>query len=119
MRIFLLEDDGTRAALFCDVLLPNRHELTHRSSLHTTIKAHQGAGYDFYLLDHDLSSDVDYGNGQMVAEWLAMYVESKNAIIHSWNADGAKRMATVLEQAKWNIQVIPFGMKLLNHLKGI
>jgi len=119
MRIFILEDDGTRMGLFRETLMGKA--VTHWGSVDNGIKAVTAAyaPFDLFLLDHDLGDPKDYGDGTQFAELLVKHkITPRDTIIHSHNPDGAARMQRILEDGGWaGVRRIPFGVKLLDVLR--
>lgn len=71
-------------------------------------------------MDHDLGATPhgeagimargwDEDNGLKLAEWMVAknYVPEK-ITIHSWNPEGAKRMAAVFNEAGYSVAISPF-----------
>jgi hypothetical protein len=120
MRVFILEDDLTRVILFREALM--RHDVTHAESLTEAVEMYRGP-YDLLLLDHDLGGEVfvdsekeDTGAG--FCRWVSG--EPTTVLIHSYNAPGAAQMNVTLVEKGWaNVGYVPFGLRLLNHLRKL
>lgn len=100
-----MDDDEARHSHF-DKLLP-RADRTHVYTAHQAIAAlDRSPAFDVVFLDHDLprSSELlnveDPGTGLEVAVHIARELAPNKrpglVWIHSWNADGRRRMARVL-----------------------
>ena len=111
MRIFVLEDDLNRRQTMGEQLLPE-DEVTTIDTCTQAIKFQPP--YDLVLLDHDLGGrqmehHVDCGTvfvRMMLPE--LMRADVSRIVIHSYNPDGAARMARDL-QHRAHVYVAPFG----------
>lgn len=127
MRVFILEDDPVRQIGFMGALLG--HEVTMCASVLNAKEAFKPP-YDIILLDHDLgglqmvdSADEDTGYQFAVfmceqPTWLSY--RSSQVIVHSFNPEGAQKMANLLHEDGYKVVKIPYGTKLLQWLqKGV
>lgn len=93
LRVLIVEDDDERMLTFDAVF---RDDTAFRACDADGAIALLGmGGYDLVMLDHDLGPG---GNGQDVARVIASLPADQQpfVIIHSWNPDGARRMADIL-----------------------
>lgn len=79
-----------------------------------------GPTIDEVSLDHDLGALPEHGlyargfaeeSGQMVAGYIAashILPTSVPIRVHSWNPDGATRMAAVLQRAGYDVEIRPY-----------
>jgi predicted O-methyltransferase YrrM len=115
MNIFVLDDDlEIRISWFQEAY--KDHTLVYALDAVTALDILNKRKFDLIFLDHDLGGgfmqDSDYHNtGYQVAKGLLQTINAEtNVIIHSWNPDGAKRMADVLyEREKGRVLRQPFG----------
>lgn len=130
MRIFLLEDDGTRVGLIKDAIADSHIRLDYTSH----VEGRGGAKdifdghYNLLLLDHDLGgrqfvSQADPETGSAFVQWLvAQYPNGRGGegvIVHSYNTVAAKAMIETLAENGYDANYIPFGLKLLRHLEDL
>lgn len=95
MNIFILEDDLMRMQWFRERLIA--HTITHAESC-TQVDRFVGP-YDLICLDHDLGGRqmTDHkDNGATFAKMIVDRIGNAAVIIHSYNADGAKRIQSIL-----------------------
>jgi len=130
MKIFLLEDDGTRTGLIREALLPSGITLHHTP----TVEGPGGAidifspPYDLMLLDHDLGgaqyvSQNDPETGTNFVKWLIEMHPGGSAaadtIVHSYNTGAAQWMVDTLNENGYQAIYRPFGLRLLNFLRAL
>lgn len=124
MKVFILEDSYNRISLFREVLGGHFNFAFVKDNVYDAKVVYEtGKPFDLILLDHDLTDD-DYrdtgrqeNNGTEFARWLANFNPDCPIIIHSYNPEGAQRMALDLTRAGWNVTLQPFGMQLLRQLE--
>lgn len=117
MKIFILEDDAERHAIFWEEL--KDHDITLAKHVEEGMEKF-APPYDLYLLDHDLGNRTyvrseDTNTGYTFLQQLAVKKAMKGAIvvIHSFNYEGAKRMAQSAEQdGARAVLRVPFGPSL-------
>lgn len=114
MRILVLDDDEQRHEIFAKRLRGN--EVKHVFTSSQAIEALQNAflaPFDLAYLDHDLGEKINDPyprevTGDDVARWMVMELpierRPKQIIIHSWNPDGARRMANRLYEAGFHVR---------------
>lgn len=117
-KIFILEDDLTRMALFYEVLQP-RHEIVHADNVEDALRYVAAVSFDLYLLDHDLGGEAyvnenlpNTGSGFCRSEVAQKAMANKPVLVHSYNKDGAANMLSLIKHATW----IPFGKTVLDLL---
>jgi hypothetical protein len=92
MKIFILEDDPERMRWFRQRLF--HHDVTYAESC---VHVHRFVGpYDVIFFDHDLGGrqmDDHEDNGALFASLVDF--GQAHVIIHSYNADGAKRIQAI------------------------
>ncbi|MER3428404.1 MAG: hypothetical protein C4334_09935 [Pyrinomonas sp.] len=125
LRILLLDDDVQRHRWFAKMF--GADELDVASDVVTAKELLTQRTYDLIFLDHDLlpehyESDApdDERTGYSVALWLAErpHLQSTSKImVHTRNADGAKRMVEVLRRAGRRAEYVPFPV-LVSRLKS-
>lgn len=60
-------------------------------------------------LDHDLGFHEGADNGQELVEWMVKHdLVPETVTIHSWNPDGARYMAAMLNDYGRSVTVRPF-----------
>ncbi len=109
MKILILEDSGERIRLFKAYL--EKHDLHFFDNVQDAVEGIRNLGpFDVLFLDHDLDNriyvDSDEPNtGYQLAKWIAENdVQFKKIILHTHNPAGARKMKSVLPQAR----IIPF-----------
>lgn len=122
MRILVLDDQEERHSQI-KAKHGRKHEITHVYLWSEFEKALEGDAFNLILLDHDLGdlitqerkpgmySQGDEYNGVDAAFAVAALPPNKLPSlvgIHSWNADGAKRMQQTLANVV-RVRVAPFG----------
>lgn len=99
MKIFILEDDPARMLWFRERLIA--HHIDHAESC-AHIDRFQPP-YDLIFLDHDLGGrqmTEHEDDGTHFARLIASHINgSTEVIVHSYNADGAQRIRSVLMDA--------------------
>ena len=123
MRVFILEDDWTRMALFNEALAGSvvAHAESVKDALEILAKAKaDGEDFDLFLLDHDLggkqmvnTQDENTGSAFVRSELAQKMMTGKPVIVHSYNPDGAAYMLSKIPHA----ERVPFGLTLLDALK--
>lgn len=137
MRVFILEDDYTRVALFNEALAGSvvAHATNVVDALKILSKAkNDGEDFDLFLLDHDLGGETEEksrtdtilrglrgetlstdnsGSGFVRSELAQEMMKDKVVIIHSYNPDGAEYMLSKTKHARRD----PFGLGLLTLLR--
>lgn len=123
MKVFILEDDWTRMALFNEALAGAivSHAVNVNDALEILRETKtRGENFDLFLLDHDLGgeqmvsvSDENTGSGFVRSQLAQEMMVGKTVIIHSYNPGGAAYMLDMIPHGTR----IPFGMKLLNALR--
>lgn len=125
MKVFILEDSHSRIKVFEEIFGINSMYCTKDVNEAKELYA-KYAPFDLILLDHDLA-DEHYaevedgvpqteGTGTEFAKWLAETTERKSTVvIHSYNPEGANRMASALQS--WPVFRQPFGLKLIDELR--
>lgn len=107
LRVFVLEDDGSRMHWFFDVHYKNAD---HASNAAAAIELLGKNTYDLIWLDHDLGDATLYGTGADVARFIA---DSGNTdayiVVHSWNPAGADNMMSILKDCS-RTYARPIGM---------
>ena len=106
MRVFVLDDSKERLHVFSTKLIG--HVLYTAMTASEAISIlEQEPPFDNIFLDHDLGDQVmapsGPGTGYEVAQWLSQHPEKTthcDIIIHSFNSDGAKNMASLLPTAR-------------------
>ncbi len=121
MRIFVLEDDEERIALFTSELA--EHDLTVARDV-TEAQRKWKPPYHVVCLDHDLGGFVSSGHENTGAAFVRDLVKATNLtamasafFVHSWNPDGAQLMANLLVEAGAICLKIPFGPSLFAMLE--
>lgn len=117
-RIFVLEDDAQRIALFWRAGIG--HDLTLAKDVAEAIKKWQPP-YDVVCLDHDLGGEVyvsseHQNTGAGFARWLAEHAapaQCPRVVIHSYNMPGAANIDATLTAAGWRCVRWPFGKNVL------
>lgn len=124
MKIFILEDDRNRIHLMLDALGASHDVQVSESCADAKIK--YDPPYDLTLLDHDLGGRqfVDGEDPETGYQFVKFMVSNGMdpggyVIVHSYNPDGAKAMQGLLEESDWNMARVPFGLKVLEFLKGL
>ena len=103
MKILILDDMSIRHKAFKQNLIG--HVVKCVETVKETIDSLNEETWDYLFLDHDLGGDVMVpsgpGTGYEVAQWLNKNVDKQpaNIVIHSFNPDGAKNMASLLPKA--------------------
>lgn len=121
MRVFILEDDKTRIAMFREALIGA--DVTVAMDVEGAKKAWQPP-YSLMLLDHDLGDrtfvDQDDENcGTAFVKWLTEYYKDLGpemvpfTLVHSWNIAAADWMENWLCDFGAKTQAFPFGKTLL------
>lgn len=124
INILFLDDMQERTHLFAHYFMSRRNLFTEKGkdfdlraveTAEDALSALKEKHWDVVCLDHDLGGKVfvesGKGTGFEVAEWIGGQSEysGQTIIIHSWNIDGAKAMASKL----LNYAQIPFGGEFL------
>jgi len=121
MKVFILEDDYTRRAMFAEVFGSNNVWMEDDVNSAITLYEMYGESFDIILLDHDLEprfqSELEFQTGTTFAKFLATQQPHCQVIIHSYNPDGAARMEMLLRDAGWYVVRQPFGLALLDNLR--
>lgn len=125
MKIFILEDDYTRRAMFNEVLAG--HEVFIAEEIdQAKIVYEANKPFDLLLLDHDLDErfmhEGEANTGYSFVKWLVKTKQDhvKEVVIHSYNPEGAKRMEQALKDDGWmHVGRVPFGMTLLRSLEVV
>jgi CheY-like chemotaxis protein len=115
LRILIVEDDPARERRLCSWLPADVKPVvaTTAGTAIGILRHDRGRVYAGVVLDHDLQtrthSDTDqWLCGQDVVEAVVQYVDREVPIlIHSVNAIGRHAMATRLQRAGFDVQVIP------------
>lgn len=116
MKILFLDDDEERHRIFKGMSIG--HSVDHVRTVEEAILQLNHKAYDFICLDHDLSgltfvnSEDPAGTGYTVACHMASMKHMPRPIqvvVHSFNPEGAHRMALKLEEAGFKIVQAPFG----------
>lgn len=123
MRVLILDDDEQRHAGFRAAMVGV--ERVHVRNYEEAVKALSGSWFDVAYLDHDLSDrqavgqflgDPSMFGGEMTGADVARHIAAMDrdarpgcVVIHSWNPDGARRMATILREAGVRAQIAPYG----------
>jgi hypothetical protein len=116
IRVFLLDDDEQRHKWF---KMRFKGDLLDIADNVPEAQAMLGAGsYDAIFLDHDLhpehyhaDSTDDERTGYAVALWLSHNPDIQRAstiLVHTRNADGARRMVEELRRAGRSAEYVPF-----------
>lgn len=104
MKIFILEDDGSRVNAFIELFYS--HDLTITENAYDAIDILSDNVFSYLFLDHDLGDGN--GSGSLVSGFLKNNPENlnnkSNIVIHSWNNPAAQAMLSDLPNALW----IPF-----------
>ena len=123
MKVFILEDDYTRRAMFAEVFGNDNVYIEDQVNSAITLYEMYGEQFDLILLDHDLEprfmSEIETNTGTEFAKFLATQTPHCQVIIHSYNPDGAARMEGLLRDAGWNVVRQPFGLTLLDNLRKL
>lgn len=118
-KVFILEDDPARMALFWKAL--DGHDVTAKSDVESAQRAYQGP-YDIAFLDHDLGGETyvpseHHNTGYAFAKWLQDRDHETPVIVHSMNHAGATRMVDRLgSRATWMPFFGPTFMKALGYV---
>jgi CheY-like chemotaxis protein len=106
MRIFILDDSKERLHTFSSKLIGHVVFTAMTASEAISILERESP-FDHIYLDHDLGGQAMVpsgpGTGYEVAQWLSQHPEKTincDIIIHSFNPDGAKNMASFLPTAR-------------------
>ena len=82
--------------------------------------------YEWMYLDHDLgqrqfvpSTEENTGFAFVKSLPEADGNNSPSVIVHSYNAEGAKRMVAMLHQKGYRAMYNPFGPTVLSHIKSL
>ena len=117
MRVFVLEDDAQRIALFWRAAIG--HDMTLAKDVDEACKKFDPP-YDLICLDHDLGGEVyvsseQRNTGAGFCRWLAErgIAPCGRVVIHSYNADGARAMGAIMRDAGWLTIWVPFGPTVL------
>ncbi len=123
--ILFLDDDAVRHGLFSKSLIGKAaYSVSPTIDVKTTIEALEKSvadkiPFDVAFLDHDLGGrqmvSEREGTGTIVAEYIAAMpneFKPKIAVIHSFNPEGAQRMARILVDAGIRCAKIPFGSSM-------
>ena len=114
LRVLFLDDDQARHDVFareCPALLIAAH--SHAEA----VSALSEAVFDIAFLDRDLGDfgPQGYGKPEATGEDTARYIASMPperrpalVVVHSWNKQGARRMADTLIDAGVRVRVCPF-----------
>jgi hypothetical protein len=86
-----------------------------RRAIHLLRDPPFGSVFDCVWLDHDLE-DTGLETGYVVAEHIALHLpmsmRPRNVVIHSWNADGAIAMESILLiNGYTSVKRVPFSFK--------
>jgi CheY-like chemotaxis protein len=125
MKIFILEDDMSRMALFWEVL--EGQNISHADNVEDAKRLYkEQAPFDVILLDHDLGGEQMVGSemqntGAAFCRWLTVPEAKEVTLIHSYNPQGAAEMYRILTLDKgWQqVACLPFGTRILAYLKGL
>ena len=135
MRIFVLDDMEERLMNFRKWY--GHHDYVEAKKAREAINVLANSSpFDLYFLDHDLNDDhYNDGSGGMYSgycsgsSWgtgydVCRYIVSelpvdkrpKRIVVHSWNPDGAKRMAQLLAESDIPVELCLFraGMRFLD-----
>ena len=106
MKVFILDDSKERLQTFKSKLI-GHVVVTAMTASEAISILEQEPPFTNIFLDHDLGDRVMVpsgpGTGYEVAQWLAQHPEKTDScdiIIHSFNPDGAKNMASLLPIAR-------------------
>ena len=128
LKILFLDDDKERHKAFSKTMdrrLDQKgwgHEITYVWTANEAISKLKTEVFDEVFLDHDLGGESSQmtlpnsgqGSGYDVACFIATFPIEKrpnSVIIHSWNPEGANRMARALSQAAeegMHVAKVPF-----------
>jgi CheY-like chemotaxis protein len=107
-RVLILDDDVARHAHF-DKILPQSSRTHVYTAQQAIVALEKSPAFDVVFLDHDLPKSAellnvtDPGTGLDVATYIAkdLALSKKPGLvwIHSWNADGRRKMARILHAA--------------------
>ena len=123
MKLFILEDNPNRIALFKTWF--RGHDVDQVDTADTAIKLLKEKKYDLILLDHDLGGDEmvdsrEYNTGYTVAKAIPTTInKNTQAVVHSHNPVGSVKMVTELVDN--DVVYKPFGsfsqdiLKLIKH----
>lgn len=126
MRVFILEDDPERIALFRDVFREPLVQLTVATTVEEA-KFLWAPPYNLVCLDHDLDGRtfVDPASercGMEFVRWLPSRIDQPRdglgpyIFIHSLNGGAADQMSRLLYRKNYNCMLCPFGSQLLSGL---
>ena len=128
MRIFVLDDMEDRLKFFRKWY--GHHDYTETNKTWPAIAVlRDHPRFDIYFLDHDLEDEPSgmyggYGSHQGDGHDVCQFIVSelpvdkrpRAVVVHSWNPDGAKRMAQTLADAGIKVYLNPFkpGIKFMD-----
>lgn len=130
MRVLFLDDNESRYRAFKEVLIGSKFTTVDwaTDAIQAIKMLSNNPKYDLVCFDHDLDeehyrawshsgSEADYGDiqtGYDVAVFLVTELEEEKhptyTLVHSFNSDGAKRIASVLNEAgsQKYMYILPF-----------
>jgi CheY-like chemotaxis protein len=123
MRVFILDDDPGRHAIFEGFLKGHAIVQAHNYAQAVTLLKKK-VQFDLAYLDHDLGDWVETEPGGRLVEMTGWHVarfitttlperkRPKMIIVHSWNVFGAKRMVELLTDAGLKAFPQPFTPKM-------
>lgn len=116
MKILFLDDDPSRHAKFRMAHIGRN--VTYVWTADEAIKAIKEMFFDHMSLDHDLAAKLNgelppigEGSGYDVALFIAELPEEKRPkliVVHSFNPEGARRMAIAVKRAGIQVLRVPF-----------
>lgn len=130
MRIFVLEDSGSRNAQFRQASIGAELCITTTKDQAVALfnPDHDLDPYwDFVFLDHDLGDRVfvnsdEENTGAGFVRWLIKHHKPQSigqVIVHSMNPEGNKHMVALLNDAGFSVISMPFGPPVLVGIRSV
>ena len=133
MKVFILEDSPERLEEFQKHFDPNVDTVDIIDTCQDFQRFHDGQPYDLILLDHDLGGrqvvvavggfleDHEDSGTTFVSDIVDYKVIKGNPtiVLHSYNPEGAARMAKILKTGGWDAVSAPFGWHCFNIIAAV
>lgn len=115
MRFLFLDDDPERHDGF-DIITTQAYPDAHVDHVWTVDEFRKAISlndkYDCVFLDHDLDLQQDPETGTEAAEFVRLHLNlakyPTKVVVHSWNPDGARRMANLISSVGIPVRLRPY-----------